>query len=224
MEIRKKIALGLIGLLLAACSTGDADNEFSSDLPVSANDVTADTAFEGVWSIDDTPLDQTFTIVYQTRKGKPLVMFPTFPYKPVLNRVIGGMEKTDVAGGATIGNTDNSLDMIVSGDYSIVPSATSPTLELSSVGYSSSANYFEQSNSKQGEDGLLLFGLVSARGDNLTVTLGLQSNETTFVVSEAAANCILMVKRVTVAETNGEKRTWVLNPAMRMTFVSTRKL
>ena len=66
--------------------------------------------------------------------------------------------------------------------------------------------------------------VTSADEGTLTVTLGMLPGESTFVIGETAANCLLVVKRVIITYPNSGQRTWVLDPEMRMAFISTKRL
>lgn len=222
MEKRKVIALGLMVLMmLGGCSEGDNEDSYM-DMPNADENVFA--VFEGVWSIDDTPIEQTFPMACQTNGSQPFVKFPSLPYKAIVNRVMGGKTNHMTLEESMDKSEEDCASTNDVNDFSIVEPVVAPTLTLSPVGYSSTANYYGQASSTHETYEPLSFGMTSADEGTLTVTLGMLPGESTFVIGETAANCLLVVKRVIITYPNSGQRTWVLDPEMRMAFISTKRL
>ena len=95
---------------------------------------------------------------------------------------------------------------------------------LSSVGYSTSADYYSGSTSASNTYGQLVFQMEDADGSTVDVTLDLVPTASTAVVSQTYASCILTVKRITTTDNSGKSTIWVLNPERKMTFTSTKRL
>lgn len=204
-RMRKVIVLGLTGLLLVACSIGSGDESEYNMEPSNKSDVIAQTektVFEGVWSIDDMPVEQSHTLTYYTKGDSTFIVFPTFPYEAVVRLFLPDVQNFHLTEPAPL------------------------TFPLVQVGYSHVNNYYEQAQTpEQGtENWPVMFSVTTAEESSFTVSLSILPSESTFAISKTAANCLLVVKRMKISYPNEQPRTWVLNPERRLTFISTRRL
>ena len=90
----------LMGLLFAACSKDEEDD---------VNNIVAieKTVYEGVWSIDDVPVEGTYATVFTPSMMN--MYFSTFPYQALLNNILTGCKVTGsvvlVVDVSMVGNT-----------------------------------------------------------------------------------------------------------------------
>lgn len=191
----------LATLLLTACSVDDDTAQY--DLNDSNKTAEEDMAFEGVWSIDDEPIAQTYTVVWAYQNGHPAVVLPTFPYEAVLKHLLPEL------GNSQVKTPD-------------VPAIIS----IAPVGFTSNSSYYEvmRPDIQQGYayDSSLMFEAIIADGA-VKVTLGLLVDKSVFSNSLTSANCILFIKTVKTVDADGQQRTLALNPERVMTFVSTKR-
>ena len=58
----------------------------------------------------------------------------------------------------------------------------------------------------------------------IVITLGLDYSQSVFSFSDTSAGCILVLQHVEMYYEDGRHKTLVLNPAIKLTFVSTKRL
>ena len=196
----RKIAFVLTALLMTACSIGD-DESIGADMVYSPDMNQAAIAFEGVWAVDDTPVSETAVVSFVPNGDGMRMTFTSFPCEGVVSSLLSDLQHLKRSG------------------------ATQPQMMLlSSVGYSTSADYYSGSTSASNTYGQLTFQMEDADGSTVDVTLDLVPTASTAVVSQTYASCILMVKRIATTDNSGKSTIWVLNPERKMTFTSTKRL
>lgn len=192
--MKKIILFGLLGLLLAACSDAD-DGAYQSDMK---NAIDGELCFEGVWSINDVPVEGTYTTVSYPDMGGMYVCFKTFPYQALVNDMLKETKVTDI--------DEESNDFAV---------------RVSMVGNSATNSYY---NADQATYQYMSLAVITQDQGRTTVRLGLNPGNSIFSFSEKAASCVLVVERVEMYNEEGQHKTLVLNPTRKLTFVSTKRL
>ena len=199
MNMKKIILFGLMGLLLAACSEGDDDPVTDSHTSVSPTTYRA--LYEGVWTIDGITLEQTYSVSYFRKEETSYVMFQAFPYEFLVKSIFPEI-----------------------GAFSIGQPSTQLLMTLSSVGYSTSAFYYENTFDNADSPQRISMNVVPAEGEPFTLAFDLLPDILTFVSNETSASCILTLKRVEITYADGQQKTLVLNPERIMTFTSTKRV
>lgn len=205
MKIRKIILSLLAGLLMASCSTDD--REVGSASMMADNDSIL--SFEGVWSVNDVPVEQTYALSCSYHNGQQYVMFYSFPFEAVTAYILPDVK---VAGGAE-------------------PLMTM-TMRLAHVGNSDMSEYYNAVSAAQTatdknsseQSARLSYKVITQEEGPVVVTLGLLTDQSVFSLSNKAFGCILMVEHVEMDYADGRHRKLVLNPARKLTFVSTKRL
>lgn len=199
----KKIlfAVGL-AVAVAACSTDDGDAMMENPNYDDSKEMLASVSFEGVWSIDDEPLGQTYVLTLSEKNGLPCLMLNTFPYKAVANKLL-----------------PESLQLAT-----VMPSVQPPSLYLQQVGFSELNSYYQQDATNSSPSVPISFNALTVDGTETMVTLELLPSVFTCVVNQEAADCILAVKRIEVMPVDGQPRQWMLNPERKLTFTSTKRI
>lgn len=199
MKIRRIIGLLLAGLLLTSCGTDDeADDNYTE---CSGNNAIL---YEGIWSIDDAPIEQSYYISFR----QSAVVFQTFPYQAVLDSLMPDLK-----------------------DCHVVEHSLPPVITLTIVGNTGANSYYNMDQYQMTYDGKyegtnekrITFDAITPSGDTLTIKLGLLYDQSVFSFSETAASCILVVKQVFVTDADGEQRVVVMNPERKLTFVSIKR-
>lgn len=210
------IGLLLAGLLMTACSEGE-DGDYSDSYlnnptgkqengdPSPSDSELVDTiVYEGIWSIDGTPLEQRYTIAYvlDYHRGSEIVKFLTFPYQAIAEHVL----------------TDSRV-------VGIMDPARSFGLLINYVGKSYSESYYDAIVGDTSDDTIpLAYNVRTEDEGTIILTLGLNYDESVLSFSKTSANCILVVPRVKLYYDDDRHRTLELSPAMKLTFVSTKRL
>ena len=204
--------VGLIGLMVTACSTGDDDDLLFVDLRSRIDSIDRQIVdYEGKWSIDGVPVEQTYTVTYVFNQDNDEmeVVFPTFPYQAATEHILPDVNVTNC----------------------VMPRALS--LQISLVGQSMKNNYFNavEAVSMVGKIDALDFGLKqlsyyvkTPEEGTIVITLGLDYSQSVFSFSDTSAGCILVLQHVEMYYEDGRHKTLVLNPAIKLTFVSTKRL
>lgn len=196
MNMKKIILFGLLGLLLAACSVADDE---SADFFNDSDYMSTSTVYEGVWSINDVPVEQTFSVVCYYQSGQLVkVAFPTFPLRAVAESILTESKVTDI---------DEEND-----DFAVW---------VSMVGNSAMNNYY---NADQATYQHMSFGVITQDQRKATLKLNLNPANSVFSFSNSAASCVLAVERAELTYEDGEHKTLALNPARKLTFVSTKRM
>ncbi len=208
------IGLLLTGLLMTACSEGeDGDDsvnysfnptEENGNPSPSGSELVDTIMYEGIWSIDGTPLEQRYTIAYvlDYHRGSEIVKFLTFPYQAIAEHVL----------------TDSRV-------VGIMDPARSFGLLINYVGKSYSESYYDAIVGDTSDDTIpLAYNVRTEDEGTIILTLGLNYDESVLSFSKTSANCILVVPRVKLYYDDDRHRTLELSPAMKLTFVSTKRL
>lgn len=210
------ILMMLTGLLMTACTTGEDGNYSDSYLnnptekqengdPSPSDSELVDTiVYEGIWSIDGTPLEQQYTVacIYNISRGQQTVTFPTFPYQAIAEHAVP--------------------DMKVVG---IIQPAQPFELEITLLGYSEMAAYYSSySSGKDYSWSSFTYTVITEDEGHIGIKLGLNYEESAYSLSRTSANCILIVNQLELYYDDDRHRTLELNPAMKLTFVSTKRL
>ena len=211
------ILMMLAGLLMTACTTGE-DGDYSDSYlnnptekqengdPSPSDSELVDTiVFEGIWSIDGTPLEQHYSIVciLDYQRNRESVKFLTFPYQAVAEHVLTDTQIADIV------EPDRLVELLInyvgkSAEYSYYDAVTE-----------SAANYSWPLSS---------YAVRTEDEGTIVLTLGLKYNESVLSFSKTSANCILVVPTVELYYDDDRHRTLELNPAMKLSFVSTKRL
>lgn len=208
------IGLLLAGLLMTACSEGeDGDDsvnysfnptEENGNPSPSGSELVDTIMYEGIWSIDGTPLEQRYTIAYvlDYHRGSEIVKFLTFPYQAIAEHVL----------------TDSRV-------VGIMDPARSFGLLINYVGKSYSESYYDAIVGDTSDDTIpLAYNVRTEDEGTIILTLGLNYDESVLSFSKTSASCILVVPRVKLYYDDDRHRTLELSPAMKLTFVSTKRL
>ena len=202
--MKRLLLLAMAALLLTACSVDEEESNYLEQ--PSTNNV--ESAFEGVWSIDGTPLPSTYTVTLTQHYAH----FTTFPYHDVAEHFM-----------ATISSSTQNEGMDGT-DFYILEPATPPALYYMPVGYTASYNYNEivpPSDTSYFQS--LTFGLTNADAQQLTVTLNLVPSLSTIVRTSDELSCILTINQMTITFSDGQQLCQVFNPTHQLTFTSTKK-
>lgn len=198
--MKRIILFGLTALLLAACSTDDVDD--FNNIEMSSNQ--GDISYEGIWSIDDEPVEQYYTVAYgQDESGTVMIVsFPTFPYQALADQILRDINIAEIP--------EQTKDF---------------QMRVSMVGNSVTCSYYDVSEVKTHEASgtYLTFDVVTKEARKVTVKLGLQTDECIFSFSDNAASCVLVVECAELTYEDGEHKTLVVDPVRKMTFVSTKR-
>lgn len=197
----------LVAALAVACTTDDATDAAMADSQEYSNAVAEVSLFEGVWSLDDTPFGQKYELEHYVSGAVQRIVLRTFPYQQVLAQLLPNPDDISNAG------TDQH-----------------PMLTLAPIGHSALATYSEVVDASDGAAEVfdspkteIPFRARLADGTVVEVSLELQASESTFVLSDMAASCILSVRRVVMTYPDGERTIRALNPARTLTFISAKK-
>lgn len=213
-EIRITLMV-LAGLLMAACSEGeDGDDsvnysfnptEENGNPSPSGSELVDTIMYEGIWSIDGTPLEQRYTIAYVVdyQRGSEIVKFPTFPYQAIAEHVLTDAKVADI----------------------VEPDRLSG-LSINYVGKSAANSYYDAITGSTDNDywPLSSYMVITEDEGSIILTLGLNYDESVLSFSKTSASCILVVPRVKLYYDDDRHRTLELSPAMKLTFVSTKLL
>ena len=196
MNMKKIILFGMLGLLLAACNTSD-DETYENSMKGVMDAIGKELRFEGVWSINDVPVEGTYTTVcHPDMEG--MYVFKTFPYQALVNDMLKDAQITDI-------DEENS----------------NLAVQVSMVGNSATNCYY---NANQAMYQYMSFDVITQDEGRATVKLGLDSANSVFSFSDKSASCILVVERVEMDYENGQHKTLALSGVRKLTFVSTKKL
>lgn len=206
--MKRLLLLGMTALLLTGCSVEDDDYRLLQ-LMSSQSDKEAD-EYEGIWSIDGTPLPSTYTVML----SRGYIMFNTFPYYDVLERLIGGLTMPMQT---KVYQLKEEL-----ADYNVTEPDRTVFLPYTSVGQSDYSTYNElipatADNSYQ----VITFGLSKDDGQQLTVSFDLVANLSTIVSTANELTCILTIGQLTITDSDGEQYHKVRG--CQLTFTSTKK-
>ena len=199
MKMKRLFIFCLMGLLFAACSK-DEEDVYNNCFEGPNHSVIR---YQGIWSIDDEPIEQTFTIVYSNGIGGVLVGFPSFPYQAFTDRVLTEVKVTE-----------------------IVKQERPFQIQVSMTGNSMYNNYYKADNSILfgGSATYLSYDVLTQDVGKITVRLGLNPANSVFSFNSTAASCILVVDHVDIDYENGEHKTLELSPVRKLTFVSTKRI
>ena len=191
----------LAGLLLTGCAS-DEDLSVNNDF---AEENGGSVFYEGIWSIDDTPIEQDYMIAWTYKDGNPAIVLPNFPYQAVLDNLLPEFQGSRVK-----------------------EPATPSVIQLGYVGYTSANSYYDAStnNNVDGSpyEGFLLFDIITDDETPLSAELHLISNQSVFSFNNTSANCVLTIDKVYIYKDGDKPRVVVLNPERKLTFVSTKRL
>lgn len=194
-----KLLIALTALILVCCTTDDgAEMGYTT---ASVNETAATISFEGVWSVDNVAIEQTYIVTQFFEAGIPCIAFVTFPYEAVMARLLPQVQQP----------------------VSVPQPSQPPIIHLQQVGYSVSADYYEQASSSSSAYERITFGARGEDGTQFTVALDLLPSGSTFMVGQQSATCILSVKRIELTAAEGQPRLWVYNPEHILTFTSTKR-
>ena len=195
------IGLLLAGLLLTGCA---ADEDLGVNNGI-AEENGGSVFYEGIWSIDDTPIEQDYMIAWTYKDSNPAIVLPNFPYQAVLDNLLPEFQGSRVK-----------------------EPATPSVIQLGYVGYTSANSYYDASSNNNVDgspyEGFLLFDIITDDETPLSAELHLISNQSVFSFNNTSANCVLTIDKAYIYKDGDKPRVVVLNPERKLTFVSTKRL